>query len=658
MFSFLFGGIWYDRPAERSVLERMASSVPGSRSHPIEIDGAFGICSSRSCAPGREQSQTSSGFGKGTVRVALAGEIHNQIELRRHLQSRNRDASNATDAEIVAALYIEHGERFLEYLDGGFALAIWDRRSQTVLLAQDRTGGIRQLYYAIRPDGVLFASRILPILASGVVPRKVDQQSVVEFFATSTVLPPRTMFKGIAKLAPGHVAHCKKNGFLSNRVHSYSFRPVSIDYSESCVRLEDLHRDALQRRLHSEGSLGFFLSGGLDSSLNIAAAHELGHSPLRTFLLSFPQVPEDESSWARQIAAHFGCEHHELPLDSHKALDAIPQIVWLQEEPHSDESSIPTYHLARFAAASVDAVIGGDGPDHLCCRPYPLPTVRGFFQSMPAGRFWCASAAAIMRGILPWCEPGREARRLLEALNAPLYAAYRERYRLHGAWGGKGALESARLVLSPRLLDRYTESIPAMGQFDLAAEDEFHQFVELDLISDGAFGVTGKMGKQAEGLGIAFRAPFLDRNLVDFVNSLPADRKISASVKNMILQKVQTKILFRNGKRARQLPAAVLSKQKQGFTPPLSNWLKERLKTLGPSCLVNPALREADYFDPLAIERIVTEFIEGRMRGVVGIYMLVVFAVWHRIFIESPVLEPPTANLDSIIKQMETVQKP
>ncbi len=653
MFSFLFGGIWYDRPAERSVLDRMAASVPGSNFHPIEVDGPFGVCSSLSRAPSREPSQTSSGFGKDTVRVAMAGEIHNQTELRHHLKSRGYDPVGATDTEIVAALYLEHGENFLEHLDGGFAMVIWDRRSQTVLMAQDRTGGIRQLFYAIRPEGVLFASRILPILASGAVPRRVDQQSVVEFFATGTVLPPRTMFDGIAKLAPGHVAFCKKSGFLSKRVHSFSFRPTSSDCDAPCVQLDNLHRDAMQRRLHSEGSLGFFLSGGLDSSLNIAAAHELGYSPLRTFSIGFPNVPEDESPWARQVAAHFGCEHHELALDSHKALDAIPQIVWLLEEPHSDESSIPTYHLARFAAGSVDAVIGGDGPDHLCCRPYHLPALRGFFQSLPAGRFWCASGAAMLRWFLSWWEPGREGRRLLEALNAPLYAAYRERYRLHRAWGGKGALESAQFVLSPRLLDRYAGSIPAMGQYGLAAEDEFHQFIELDLISDGAFGVTSKMGKQAEGLGLAFRAPFLDRNLVDFVNSLPADRKITGSVKNMMLGKVQTKILFRNGMRARQLPAAVGSKRKQGFTPPLSTWFRERLRDLEPKRLVNPVLREADYFDPLAIERILTEFIQGRMRGVIGIYMLVAFIIWHRIFIESPAFEPPTADFDSIVKQPE-----
>ena len=652
MFSFLFGGIWYDRPAERSILERMASSFPGSSPLPIEVDGAFGIGSSRSCAPGQEQSQTSSGFGKSMVRVALAGEIHNLTELQHHLRSRGHDSADATDAEIVAALYLEHGEQFLEYLDGGFALVIWDRRSQTVVMAQDRTGGIRQLYYAVLPDGVLFASRILPILASGIMPRRVDQRSVVEFFATGTVLPPRTMFEGISKLSPGHVALCKKSGFLSKRVHSYSFRPVSIDCSESCVRLEDLHRDALQKRLHSEGSLGFFLSGGLDSSLNIAAAHELGHSPLRTFSISFPQTPEDESPWARQVATHFGCEHHELALDSHKALDALPQIVWLQEEPHSDESSIPTYHLTRFAAASVDTVIGGDGPDHLCCRPYNLPALRRLVRSLPSGRFWCASGAAALKRALSWCEPGREARRLLEALIAPPHAAYRDRYRLHEAWGGRGALESARFVLSPRLLNRYAESIPAMGQCDLVAEDEFHQFVELDLISDGAFGVTSKTGKQAEGLGIAFRAPFLDRNLVDFANSLPAERKIAGNLMDMFFLNAQTKILFRNGSRPKQLPAAVLLKRKQGFTPPLSIWFRERLKTLDPDCLLNPALREADYFNPSVIERLATEFIEGRTRGVVGIYMLVVFAVWHRIFIENPSLEPPTASFDSVVRQL------
>lgn len=103
MFSFLFGGIWYDRPAERSVLERMATSFPGSNSHAIEVDGAFGVCSSLSRAPSRESSQTSSEFGRDTVRVAMVGEIHNHIELRRHLQSRNHDAGNATDVEIVAA---------------------------------------------------------------------------------------------------------------------------------------------------------------------------------------------------------------------------------------------------------------------------------------------------------------------------------------------------------------------------------------------------------------------------------------------------------------------------------------------------------------------------------------------------------------------------
>jgi asparagine synthase (glutamine-hydrolysing) len=651
MIPFFFGGVWHDRPAERSVLERMASARPNSSACSISFDGGFGIGSRRAHARDDEQSRTSRKCDKTMVWVALAGEIHNLIELRRHLQSRGHALDSDTGEETVAALYLDCGEQFLEHLDGGFALIIWDRRSKTVLMAQDRTGGIRQLYYALLPGGLLFASRILPILSSGVLPRRVDPQSVVEFFATGTVLPPRTMFEGIAKLAPGHVAIYTKNGVVSKRIHSYSFQSTTGNCREPCVRLEELHRDAMQRRIDPEGRVGLCLSGGLDSSLNVAAAHELGHAPPRTFSISFPQTPEDESSWARQVARHFGCEHHELALDSHKALDAIPQMVWLQEEPHSDESSIPTYHLMRFAAASVDSLIGGDGPDHLCCRPYHLPTLRKFVRSFFGGQFCCATAATAMNCTLSWCEQGREARRLLEALAATAPAAYRDRYRIHRVWG-MGASESARWVLSPALLERYAMSIPMMGQFDLAAEDEFHQFVELDLIADGAFGVISKTGKQAEGMGIALRAPFLDRNLVDFVNSLPADRKIAGSLLDLAFQNARTKILFREGPRSKRLPAAVLSKQKQGFNPPLSTWLAERLRTLGPDHLFSPALREANYLDQPAVERLVTARSGRRKRGSIGVYMLVVFAVWHRIFIESSALEPPAADFDSLLNRL------
>lgn len=650
MIPFLFGGIWHDRPAERSVLERMASARPNSSACSISLDGGFGIGSHPTRARGDEQSRISGRCDKDTVWVALAGEIHNLTELRRHLQSRGHALDGDTGEETVAALYLDRGEQFLEHLDGGFALVIWDRRSKTVLMAQDRTGGIRQLYYALLPGGVLFASRILPILSAGVLPRRVDPQSVVEFFATGTVLPPRTMFEGIAKLASGHVAICTKNSVLPKRIHRYSFRRNGNDCGEPCIRLEELHRDALQRRIGPEERVGFSLSGGLDSSLNVAAAHELGHTPLRTFSISFPQTPEDESLWARQVTRHFGCEHHELALDSHKALDAIPQMVWLQEEPHRDESSIPTYHLMRFAAASVDSLIGGDGPDHLCCRPYHLPSLRRFVRSLPGGRFGCATVAAALSRTLSWCEPGREARRLLEALVATTPAAYRDRFRIYRAWG-MGALESAQLVLSSNLLERYTGSIPTMGQLDLVAEDEFHQFVELDLISDGAFGVISKTGKQAEGMGIALRAPFMDRKLVDFVNGLPADRKVAGSLLDLALLTARAKSLFREGTRTKQLPAAVLSKRKQGFTPPLTAWFAERLGTLGPECLFSPALQEADYFDQPAVERLMKEFIKGRQRGITGIYMLVVFAIWHRIFIESPALEPPAADFDSPLKR-------
>src|SRR5262245_11004631 len=303
----------------------------------------------------------------GTVWVVFNGEIYNYRELRPNLEARGHHFATHSDTEAIVHLYEEYGTEFVHHLRGMFAIALWDKRRETLVLVRDRLG-IKPLYYAALSDRLVFGSELKALLADG-VPREIDRQALHDYLAYNHVPGPRTVFSAGKKLQPGHRLVARRGEVA---VESY-WRPEPA--AESALgraepvayyveRLTELLKESIRYRLIADVPLGVFLSGGLDSSTVVAMIREVSSGPIKTFSIGFEDASFNELPYARLIARHFETEHHEFVVQP-DAVELVPKLVHFFDEPFADSSAIPSYYLSELAREHVTVALGGDGGDEV-----------------------------------------------------------------------------------------------------------------------------------------------------------------------------------------------------------------------------------------------------------------------------------------------------
>src|SRR6266852_1322306 len=300
-----------------------------------------------------------------TITVVFNGEIYNFPELRKDLESRGHQFYTHTDTEVIVHLYEEMGADCITKLRGMFAIALYDAKRNSILLARDRLGK-KPLYYAVRDGRLYFGSEIKAMLAVAPELAVVDLEGVLQFFYFGYISDPQSAFRDIRKLPPGHLAEYK-DGRIQVReywdVPAYGVNDPGSD--EAC--LEEMERrlaEAVRIRLISDVPLGALLSGGVDSSIVVALMARASAGPVKTFSIGFRGEQFDEAEHARLVAKRFGTDHHELVVDPNieETLDFLSRIL---EEPFGDSSMLPTYYVCRMARQDVTVALSGDGGDEL-----------------------------------------------------------------------------------------------------------------------------------------------------------------------------------------------------------------------------------------------------------------------------------------------------
>ena len=629
------------------MLELMARPLNSRPEANFVCDGQFGVGVRRLPLVADIQAPKPMWSKDGSLLVAVNGEIHNCLELRHQLEHKGYSFSSNSDAELIADLYLDKGEEFIKELNGLFVVAIWDRREREVILAQDRYGGIRQLYYAQLTNALVFASGIRPILAGGKVTPQLHEGAFVEFFTIGRVLPPRTIFQRVQKLIPGYVLRCRQGSVSTRRVHAFTFDPRLK--ADDIASFKPYYYAAMQKQLIADRPIGLLLSGGLDSSLNVAMANRLGHKPLTTFSTSFTDQALDESHYSRLVANHFNTDHHELTLDSSDALEALPQIVWCQEEPLWDHSAVPSYHLACFAKSQVDVVIAGDGPDHLCGRYYQLAARRQFFHALPGNQLLERLLSKNLEKGFSRFYPLRAAQKLVQVAHGPLEKCYKDIICGDYIWRVSTAERADRVFSDDIRAKRYawtdqTQLVPNH------VTDDFNRLIVYDFIVEGSFGVFSKFGKVAAGLSLLVREPFFDNAFVDRLNCLPADVKVRGNLWQRLRGSAEKKYLLRHALGRELLPQAVLSKPKAGFTPPMGRWLREKLNGLSADAMLGPSIKQAEIFDIPSVDALIREHLSNVKDNTMPLYLLLSFAVWHRLYIDTLTTECPTMTLTALLR--------
>src|SRR5581483_5651725 len=300
----------------------------------------------------------------GEILAVQNGELYNYQELRDDLVRRGHRLETQSDTEVIPHLYEEHGADFPRLLRGMFAIAVWDVRSRTLVLTRDRLGK-KPLMYASTHEGLAFASEIAPLLSLG-IDRSIDDHAIREYLSFGYVRAPRTAFRAIRSVRPGHTLVAKADGLREERAYwRLEFSPKErIEEAEALERLRAAIAEAVRIRLISEVPLEAFLSGGLDSSTVVAFMAKESNAAVRTYSVGFPDDDHNELRYARLVAERFGTYHHEFVVEP-EAASVLPMLVRHVGQPFADASLVPTYYVAKTARQHVTVALNGDGGDEL-----------------------------------------------------------------------------------------------------------------------------------------------------------------------------------------------------------------------------------------------------------------------------------------------------
>jgi asparagine synthase (glutamine-hydrolysing) len=559
----------------------------------------------------------------GTLWLVFNGEVYNFRELRRELEPRHHFRSLG-DGEVILHLYEERGDEAVKALDGMFALAVWDARRRRMLLARDRTGK-KPLFYHDSPGVFAFASEVKGLLAHPGVPHVRDETALPLYLTYGYVPTPRTFYRGIRSLPPGHCLVATEAGTEGPSPYwQLRFRDGEVaDVHEAEERFRSLLRRAVERRLVADVPLGAFLSGGLDSSSVVTLMAETAGGRVRTFTIGFAGGKEyDEREHARVVAQHFGTDHTEFVVEP-RALDLVDRLVWHHDGPFGDSSAIPTYLLSELTRSRVTVALNGDGGDEVFAGYLRL------YGGALAERFprWVFRAAALSLGALP--EPAdrrhplRFAKRFAEAGSLPLA----ERYLRWNGYFTSGLLELLRLELHPhasreRLLASYLGPLErASGATAGAARDTtLSRLLQLNFETYLPDDLHVKMDRMSMAHALETRSPFLDTALVEFGASLPDRLRMRFGKGKILLRRAMKGIL----------PKPILSRGKMGFGAPLGAWFRGELHGLVKERLLDPASPIYEYLRPEPVAALITS--HGRAAADLSpqIWVLLTLESWLR----------------------------
>jgi asparagine synthase (glutamine-hydrolysing) len=561
---------------------------------------------------------------EGSVCVVFNGEIYNFRELRNELEAAGHTFRSHGDAEVIVQAYLRDGERCFERFDGMFAIAIWDRRDQTLLLARDRFGE-KPLYYAHNDDRLLFGSELKSLLQAPDCPRQIELEALRAYFAYGYVPCPLSIFRGIRKLPPAHVLRYRDGRVGLRRYWQPQLAPKStLDEAAAEEALAEHLQRAVSSRLVADVPFGAFLSGGLDSSTVVALMAQTLAQPVKTFTIGFQEAAYSELDDARRVARHLGTEHHELVVEP-DAVALLQQLVWHFDEPFADSSAVPTFLVSQLAQRHVKMVLTGDGGDELFGgydRYLRLLALERLGPMRPLAGWALRAAGTVLPNPL-----GGRVRRVGERLGLP----FAERY-LSGVALTRPDQARALCALAG---GRRHYHLPLLDQADSdlgAGRSVLDRAVAIDLQSYLPDDILVKLDRMAMATSLEGRAPFLEPGLAQFAMRLPESLRVRDGRGKYLLRKVA----------ARWLPQDVLSKPKQGFAIPIAEWFRGPLRALAQDTFAGSAFRERGLVDPPAADALLREHVSGAADRSEALWQVLCLELWAQRFLDAPCAGAPS----------------
>lgn len=547
------------------------------------------------------------------------GEIYNFVELRKEMLARGHRFSSDGDGEVVLHLFEEYGTGCFSFLNGMFAIALWDSRNNRLILARDRLGK-KPLYFCQQYDRLLFASELKCFFEVPGFDPDIDPEAIDDYLTYQYIPHPKTVWKGIQKLRPGHFIEFKDRKLKIGRYWEYDPRPVkSLPKADAISRLRELLEDSVALRLRSDVPLGAFLSGGVDSSLIVAIAQGKLARPIRTFSIGFPDHDFDETNYAALVAKHLGTEHTRFEV-SPRCVDVVEKLAWHYDEPFGDSSAVPTWYLSQLTKGSVTVALSGDGGDELfagydryralsfsqalsnCCPLHLVPGVN-LLQKLPD--------SSHRRSLV------RRLKRFLEASGQPPASKYMSWLQI---FSQKFKTDLYSTDFNSQLAAHDSSAFLKEAWQRADTRDLVTQASFADLVTYLPCDLMTKVDIASMAHGLEVRCPMLDYRLVEFAMSLPSALKLRHFRGKAILKDAFGK----------SLPPAIWRRPKMGFGIPIARWFRRELRPMIYELLLAPDARVNSFFNMSALQRLVVEHDSGKQNHGYRLWSLLMLEAWMR----------------------------
>ncbi|MGB3749103.1 MAG: asparagine synthase (glutamine-hydrolyzing) [Rhodanobacter sp.] len=646
-------GVWQRPGASHEALEQLATNMATRLRHRGPNDGGTFTDAEVGIALGHRRlavvdlsplGHQPMGSASGRYVISYNGEIYNHRQLRDELVARGYPFQGHSDTEVILGAIEQWGlDGSLHRFIGMFAFALWDRRERTLSLARDRLG-IKPLYYGWIGSQFVFASELKALALLPGFSRTINRDALSLLLSHGYIRAPHSIYQGIYKLPPGTwlsidqsmaASPSSATTLMGHFVPYWSARDAAeagtsqrldLRDSEAIDALDRLLRDAVGLRMEADVPLGAFLSGGIDSSTVVALMQAQSIRPVKTFSIGFQEHTFDEAPHAKAVAEHLGTEHHELYVTARDALDVVPQLTEIFDEPFADASQIPTFLLSKLARSQVTVSLTGDGGDELFggySRYFEAERIRRWMSPLPF---------SLRQGAARWLNANDvPASRVLGHINQFLPARMRPKNPLT-ATNTLAALLNARTVE-----ERYHQLTTYWGDashvvngcreapdhdsdpsWQAKLGDPMERMMYADLMSYLPDNCLVKVDRASMAASLEARVPLLDHRIVEFAWRLPVRQKIRGKDGKWLLRQVLH----------RYVPKALVDRPKMGFGVPIGDWLRGPLREWAESLLDAQRLREEGYFDPGSIRDVWAKHLSGKASEPQKLWNVLMFQAW------------------------------
>ena len=547
--------------------------------------------------------------------VVFNGEIFNYIELRADLERLGHRFYTRSDTEVIVHLYERYGLDFVHHLNGQFAIALWDQKRSRLVLARDRTG-IRPLFHARSGGRLFFASEVKALFALGEIPRRLNMQALGDIMTYWSVLGPQSIFDGVQSLEPGHLMVIERDGSeRTRRYWDWDFSHVDANGVRSeqsyAEELNALLIDAVRLQLRADVPVGAYLSGGLDSSAIAALVRQYNKAPLRTFSVAFEDDEFDESGYQQRMAAHLGTDHTSILCRKTDIAAAFPRVIWHAETPILRTAPTPLMLLSGSVRDhGFKVVLTGEGADEVFggYDIFKEAKIRRFWARVPRSRW----RPRLLDKLYPYLRHSPASARAMSdrfygaGLNRVAHPGFAHEPRwstTRRSWQFLSSDARAAIGIRDPLstieawLPEGVAAFPPMGR---------DQYVEAHTLLSGYL-LNSQSDRVAMANSIEGRFPFLDHRVIEFANRLPPSLKIRGLTEKYLLKRTVGKLL----------PEEIAKRTKQPYRAPDSQsfFLNSRPVDYINDLLSDTRLREAGYFDPVAVAKLVNKCRAGKVIG-------------------------------------------